>query len=154
VTRFKHVRAGAVGVVALLALTLVAHAAVGAPHAARHVVAGPTPQQRQTLRALALEVATDNGDSTPTAIHVVPSTFKSALAADTGATAPSDADVFMVSMHGTFVGNDFDAPRGQPKPTGDVLTFEVDAGSGAIVAMSIGPIAPAMSNLGTVEDLN
>jgi len=113
----------------------------------------PSPDQLKQVRTLALQIAANNGEQAPSNLRVVATTFTAALAADTGATAPSGQEVFMVSMAGHFTGNGFDVPPGAAQPTGSVITFEFDPAAGSVVGLSIGDITPDLAQLGQVIPL-
>jgi hypothetical protein len=147
------------GAVAALITTGVAVAASGNIHAIagrtshRSALAPPSTAQVSQLRALGLSIASKNGETAPTNLRAVATTFVSALTADTGASAPSNQDVFMVSMNGHFIGHSFDVPPRVATPTGTVMTFEFDPATGNVVGVSIGNLTPDLAQLGAVTPL-
>jgi hypothetical protein len=111
------------------------------------------------LRATALRIATKAGDKTPTSIEETSGTLGHAATAIDPQDAPPEvtdprtgapwasSSVDIITMRG-----DFEAygriPRGQPVPTGTVLTFVVDAQSGFVEIISIGNAAPDLATVG------
>lgn len=116
-------------------------------------VAPPTQAQIAAMRELALGIAAANGDPSPRAVHLVPTTRASANALDTGATVNTDESVFMVSMQGNFVARGASGPSHGFEAKGSVLTFTFDPSTNVMLDMSVGPIAPNLQQLGEVIDL-
>lgn len=116
-------------------------------------VAAPTPTEISAVRDLALRVAAANGDASPRAIHLVPTTRGAANGIDTGATVNTDEAVLMVSMQGDFVANFASGPSSGNAPRGRVLTFTYDPAAGQTLDLSVGPLKPNLAQLGEVIDL-
>jgi hypothetical protein len=148
------ISAGFVLVTASVAVAATGHARfLTGRSTSRAALGSPSAAQANQLRTLALSIAANNGEPSPANVRVVPTTFQAALAADTGASASSNQNVFMVSMSGHFVGHSFDVPPGAATPTGSVLTFKFDPATGAVVGVSLGDITPDLSQLGQVTPL-
>lgn len=116
-------------------------------------VASPTAQEIKDVGEVALRIAAANGDPTPRAISLVPTTRGAANDIDTGATVDTDEAVLMVSMQGDFVGNFASGPSHGFTPRGSVLSFTYDAATGQTLDLSLGPLKPNLAQLGQVIEL-
>lgn len=113
-------------------------------------VAAPAATEIAAARELALRIAAANGEPSPRAIHLVPTTRGAANGLDTGATVNTDESVLMVSMQGDFVAKFASGPTHGFTPKGTFLTFTYDPASGAVLDMSVGPLRPNLAQLGEV----
>lgn len=119
----------------------------------------PVAQTLATVRQTALNVATEAGDSSPASMEELSCSLgEAARTVDPGSQGSTvvdprtgqpwaDSQVYLVTMRGHFVINRH-IPRGQPAPTGTVLTTVIDASSNLVVGRSLGEAPPALSQLG------
>jgi hypothetical protein len=88
----------------------------------------PSPAEIQALRADALAFAKENGESAPTGGILVSGNRRDVVAATMGgAQVETSQDVFVVRLHGSFVGYEASVPRGIPLPRGSYLEIVYDA---------------------------
>jgi hypothetical protein len=108
------------------------------------------------LKQLATEMAANNGDpaAARTAVAVA-TTRQAAVGLESGAADRVDSNqaVYLVQLRGRFVGAMAKVPSGAPLPTGAVLHFTVDVGSGAVQDWGISDVPTNPSALGTVTSL-
>jgi hypothetical protein len=115
--------------------------------------AAPDPATLKVIRDISLQISSLNGDPTPQSGEVFASTRKYAETVLSGDTVDTDQPVYSVVMFGSFVGYQAKTPS-NTKPTGSVLTIEIDAQTMAVTDWGIAPLAPVnLSSLGAATPL-
>jgi hypothetical protein len=108
------------------------------------------------LRQLAAEMAANNGDSAAahTAVAVA-TTRQAAVALESGSADRVDSNqaVYLVQLHGRFVGALAKVPSGAPLPTGSVLHFTVDVQTGTVQDWGLSDVPTDPSRLGAITSL-
>jgi|SRR5213593_2474503 hypothetical protein len=122
-------------------------------HSGRHGPPPPTGDKLTALRAVAARVAGLNGDPHPSKAIAVPSTRKTAELVESGADVNTDQDVYLIVLHGHFVGHVAHVPPGAPLPRGSVLTIVVDANTDLVTDWGISDQTPNTSALGPETSL-
>jgi hypothetical protein len=88
----------------------------------------PSPAEIQALRADALAFAKENGESAPRGGILVSGNRRDVVAATMGgAQVDTSQDVFVVRLHGSFVGYEASVPQGFALPRGSYLEIVYDA---------------------------
>ena len=88
----------------------------------------PSPSEIQALRADALAFAMENGEKAPTGGILVSGNRRDVVAATMGgAQVDTSQDVFVVRLHGSFVGYEASVPQGVALPRGSYLEIVYDA---------------------------
>jgi hypothetical protein len=105
------------------------------------------------LRAIAHDVASRNGDSSPSDGVVFSVSRIRAMDATHGGSVDSDQPVFVVRLHGKFTAYDARVPPGQDFPHGHVMIIVVDATTRQVTDWSVGDVEPNDSALGVSEAL-
>lgn len=156
-TRYIGSVAVAAALIAGGAEVLAAHAAARpTAHASRspkaHVASTISPSQ---VDAIALSVAAQNGDRSPTSVQTVQTTHTAAYsllwpgAGNEADTTPA----YVTTMKGSFTANNGLLPAGAPAPTGNVLTIVVNAQTGQMMDLNLSNRTPDLSQLGTVMNM-
>jgi hypothetical protein len=102
--------------------------AVGLTRAGGSDARAPTPGELQTLRAESLAFAKANGESAPDDGVVVSGKRRDVISATMGgAEVDTSQDVFVVRLHGNFVGYTAPRPAGVAAPHGNYLEIVYDA---------------------------
>jgi hypothetical protein len=110
----------------------------------------PSPAEIQALRADALAFAKENGESAPSGGIVVSGNRRDVVAATMGGAQVSTAqDVFVVRLHGSFVGYQAPVPRGFALPTGSYLEIVYDASTKQITDWNLSERPQDLSRFGT-----
>lgn len=115
------------------------------PAAARPL---PAAHLGRSLRKIALALAAGSGVRAPRAISYLATTRQRAVRAISSDTVNSDQKVYLVRMHGSFIGYGAKVPPGQTLPRGSVMTALIDPATGQVTDWSISPAAPDTARLG------
>src|SRR5919202_1438088 len=109
----------------------------------------PSPVEIQQLRADALAFAQANGESAPDQ-GVIVSGKRGDVVATTmgGAEVDTDQDVFVVRLHGNFVGYEAPVPAGLAPPHGHYLEIVYDADSKQMTDWNISASPQDLTRLG------
>jgi hypothetical protein len=110
----------------------------------------PSPAEIQALRADALAFAKANGESAPTGGVIASGNRRDVVAATMGgAQVDTSQDVFVVRLHGSFVGYQAPVPRGFALPTGSYLEIVYDANTKAITDWNLAARPQDLSRFGS-----
>jgi hypothetical protein len=136
----------------------ISSAFVGPSASAKGAVVAVPASVVSRLDALAIRVATANGDPRPTWITAVVTTHGKALKSAT----PGDSEptgngvaVYLVTMKGTFTDDLASGPSGSAAPRGDYLSIVINAKTLAVTDFGLSEHAPAVTpaSLGPVRYL-
>jgi hypothetical protein len=143
ITRRKAGIAGALALVMGVALWL------GLGRAGGNASRVPSPAEVQQLRADALAFAKANGESAPDG-GVIVSGNRGDVVSTTmgGAQVDTNQDVFVVRLHGNFVGYEAPRPAGVAPPHGHYLEIVYDAQTKQLTDWSISAAPQDLSHLG------
>lgn len=105
----------------------------------------------QDLKDVAVKVAAQYGEASPTGIEVVSTTRMAAQrAVGAGDKVESDQKSYLVQLRGAFVGH---APQGKKVPRGNTMTLTVDAATGVVTDLSLSTAHRDLAKLGSVKQL-
>jgi len=113
----------------------------------------PRSAEVARYRANALAFAAANGETRPADANIVGSRREFANVALFGSEVDSDQEVFVVRLHGHFVGYQASVPPGQPLPTGSVLTLVFDANTHGLTDWALQKREVELQRLGTPQPL-
>ncbi len=105
------------------------------------------------IKDIALQMAATNGETAPTSLEYVATTRQAAAQLTAQAGVDSDQPVYLVSVHGAFVGHMAKRPAGTAEPQGTVLTVTIDPKTGRITDWGIEQTTPKLTSLGAVQQL-
>ena len=109
----------------------------------------PTPAEIQALRADAVAFAKANGESAPVGGVLVSGNRRDVVAATMGgAQVDTSQDVFVVRLHGSFVGYEASVPRGFALPRGSYLEIVYDANTKQITDWNLSTRPQDLSRFG------
>lgn len=142
------------GALVFLAIGIVLGFALTGPKAASDTAgpdtAGPpSTAERAALKTMATDFAARSGEPSPSDGQVVGSSRVAAVEAVMGEQIYSDQPVYVVTMHGHFVGYMAHMRPGAPPPTGTDVTLVVDANTNELLDWSISDRPSDLSTLGT-----
>jgi hypothetical protein len=123
---------------------------------AAQVVTGVPASAVAALTAAAIQLATQNGDSSPTSMAAAMTDRQTAVGIVTpGDSVVTDESVYVVVMYGNFVGNDAKVPNNSAIPTGTTLAADFNSNTFQVEDWSISsqPLAAQLSQLGAVTPL-
>lgn len=120
--------------------------------ATAQVSGGPISEEQAV--EVAKRVATANGESSPSDGLVTRSRRQTAQEVVTGANVDSDEDVYVVELHGRFVGYMASVPAGAPLPKGGTVIVTIGSETGEILDWSLGDRRPDLSILGATRALS
>jgi hypothetical protein len=131
---------------------------VGPSASAKGAVVAVPASMVSRLDALAIQVATANGDPRPAWITAVVTTHGKALESATpGDTEPTGngVAVYLITMKGTFTDDQASRPSGSAAPRGHYLSIVINAKSLAVTDFGLSQRAPAVTpaSLGPVRYL-
>jgi alkanesulfonate monooxygenase SsuD/methylene tetrahydromethanopterin reductase-like flavin-dependent oxidoreductase (luciferase family) len=113
------------------------------------LTAGASPAEIQQLRADALAFARANGEDAPDHGIVVSGRRREVVAATMGgAEVDTDQDVFVVRLHGNFVGYEASVPARVGPPHGHYLELVYDAETKQMTDWSISASPQDLTRLG------
>ena len=110
----------------------------------------PGPETIAQLRAKTVDWASQNDEPRPGGGRVVATTRNSFY----GGNVDSDQPVYVVQVHGRFVGYRFPTPRGKPLRRGTVLVLVYDAQTLEITDWELQPADHDLSAYGDVVSLD
>jgi hypothetical protein len=141
------VRIPAPGVLGVLALGVALW--LGLDRAGGNASRAPSPAEIQQLRADALAFAQANGENAPDQGVVVSGNRGDVVAATMGgAQVDTNQDVFVVRLHGTFVGYEAPVPAGVGLPHGHYLEILYDAATKQVTDWNLSATPQDLSHLG------
>jgi hypothetical protein len=109
----------------------------------------PSPAEIQQLRADALAFAKSNGESAPDSGVIVSGNRGDVVTATMGgARVDTNQDVFVVRLHGNFVGYEAPHPAGVAPPHGHYLEIVYDAQTKQLTDWSLSASPQDLSHLG------
>jgi len=104
------------------------------------------------IRDMAIEIASLNGEPSPTNGQVFSSTHQFAETTLLGEGVSGDEPVYAAVFHGNFVGYQASTPNGN-FPKGNTMIVVFDASSLDVTDWAISPNAPDTTKLGTATSL-
>jgi hypothetical protein len=126
-----------------------------ARHAVRaHATAGPGLTAPQ-IQAIVVDLASRNGENSPTEIRAVRTTRGTANALILPGETVGDQshDVYAIALNGHFTGYLASRPPGAPAPTGTVMTMAIDATTGQLLDWGIQNTRPDLSSAGALMNI-
>jgi hypothetical protein len=114
--------------------------------APQEVAAGPISEAQAVETAK--QVAAANGEPSPADGVVTKSRRQAAQKVVAGANVDSDEDVYLVELHGQFVGYMASVPAGAPLPRGGTVVVTIGSETGEILDWSLGDRRADLSKLG------
>jgi len=144
---------GGAGAIAATALLIIGSGLSSAKGTATVTNSQPPSITASQMLTLGQSVASHVGDSSPTQIQDAEGSRAQANLVASGDIVAGDQPSYLIVERGNFVANNVPVPRGEPAPSGTVLTLVVDATTGEITDEGIQNNDPNLSSLGAVTTL-